>query len=201
MDYINAPVNIKSFYDDLLFATECNDFELVTYLITSILKIINSQQERYVFKVSINYSFLKACEVGNLNLISLFLFHGADINEFGNLAIKISCINGSLDNIKYLLQEGAKFGEDDNWDMKYAIMGGHTEIVEYIIKKKYYHVNDILLFINLASQCLQHKIVLYFIRKYKFNVDNFMKIYPEFNNYISNIIEEQRQINKNKNKK
>ncbi len=82
---------------------------------------------------------LTAAWYGNIDMMSLFLEHGANINSInsnGEQALALSAWNNKFDAVKWLLSHGATLNRDANeWGaLHYAVFNGHTEIVNYLLE-------------------------------------------------------------------
>ncbi|MBS1198784.1 MAG: Ankyrin [Proteobacteria bacterium] len=75
---------------------------------------------------------------GNIELMRLFLAHGADINYVsttGESALVLAAWKGKLDVVKWLLERGAKINAAPRqWSaLHYASFAGHKEVMDYLI--------------------------------------------------------------------
>lgn len=75
---------------------------------------------------------------GNFELMSVFLAHGADINQVnanGESALALGAWGGRLDVVKWLLERGARINAPDRqWSaLHYAVFSGHEEVVDYLL--------------------------------------------------------------------
>jgi len=77
---------------------------------------------------------------GNLDLMSLFLARGADINrrnDNGETALVLAALRGNSAAVKWLIERGARINtEPRQWSaLHYAVFSGHAELADYLIEQ------------------------------------------------------------------
>lgn len=75
---------------------------------------------------------------GRLDLMKVFLAHGADINHLnanGESALALAAWRGNLEAVKWLLERGARINAPaKRWSaLHYAVFAGHKEVAEYLV--------------------------------------------------------------------
>ncbi len=75
---------------------------------------------------------------GNLQLMTLFISRGADINHLnanGESALALAAWRGNLEAVKWLLERGARINAGERkWSaLHYAVFAGHGEVADYLI--------------------------------------------------------------------
>jgi len=100
-------------------ATNLNNKQMVEYFINN-------------YKLSSTYnSCLKiASKYGYIELISLFIENGADVNADYGSPLKLAAINGQLSSVKLLVSKGAN--KKCSTAMRWARMEGYKNVVEYL---------------------------------------------------------------------
>ena len=76
-----------------------------------------------------------ACQKGDLVRAKYLVEKGADVQAFGNSAIRFASKHGHLAVVKYLVENGADVQALDNLVIKEAAAGGHLEVVKYLVGK------------------------------------------------------------------
>jgi len=82
---------------------------------------------------------MNAAWFGNIELMQLFLAHGANprrVNRNGEQALQLAAWNDHLEAVKWLLANGAPLDRDGNYwgALHYAVFNGHSGLANYLIE-------------------------------------------------------------------
>jgi ankyrin repeat protein len=111
---------------------------LPTFIVSSLMWIILSNQSEQIGGESKNESLFIAIINGNLEIVKELIKEGADVNEDNNsiTPIMIASSKGYLDIVKELIKAGADVNKenDDEATPIFFASNGHLEIVKELIK-------------------------------------------------------------------
>jgi ankyrin repeat protein len=86
----------------------------------------------------INKSFIDACKLKEVEIVSLLIQYGANVNANNGVALCRACYCGDTDIVELLLENGANVngGDENERDIpiKDAVYEGHFEIVKLLVK-------------------------------------------------------------------